>query len=509
MNNGKICVSVCAETVDEFIEKIEQAAEVGDLIELRFDCLMEPLDAKILGAINKTGKSFNGILLATFRPKFEGGKVDLTRKEREEFWINSHVFEFADWADLEKDISEEKINRFWGKAFKKIVKSHHNFTEQDENLNKIFETLTSNKEDIAKIAVKTNEIADSLAVWKLLGKAKSENKELIPIAMGEAGKWTRILGLAFGSPITYASLEDGHETAPGQISAKDMIDVYRVKELNEQTEIYGVVGNPVSHSLSPYMHNASFKHHDLNAVYIPFEVRDLDEFIKRMVKPETREIDWNLRGFSVTIPHKEAIIKHLDFIDEDAKKIGAVNTVKIVDGKLHGFNTDADGFIAPLKNAYGDLANVNAGIIGNGGAARACVHALKKERANVSIFARNMEKAENLAEEFDVDLKDISTLSSEQKTLDIIINTTPLGMIGELENDSPTTFDQLKHLQLAYDLVYNPIETVFLRDAKKANIKTISGIEMFVAQGIKQFELWTELEAHAEHMKEAAINRLK
>ncbi len=214
--------------------------------------------------------------------------------------------------------------------------------------------------------------------------------------MGEAGKWTRILGLAYGSPLTYASLESGTETAPGQISAKDLIEVYRVKELDEQTEIYGIIGNPVSHSLSPYMHNAAFKHHKLNAVYIPFEVSNLDEFIKRMVRTETREIDWNLKGFRVTIPHKEAIMKYLDFIDEDAKKIGAVNTVHIVEGKLYGYNTDANGFIEPLRNAYGDLKDANVGIIGNGGAARACIYALKKEGANVTIFARNPEKAKPL-----------------------------------------------------------------------------------------------------------------
>ncbi len=509
MNNGKICVSVCAETVDEFIKKIERAAEIADVIELRIDCLRSRINGKLLDGINKTRKSFIGKLLVTYRPKSQGGKADLTFQEREEFWIHSHIFEFVDWADIEEDIPETKSNNLWGKAFETVIKSHHSFSTVPENVENILGSLTSNTDNIAKIAVKSNEITDSLAVWKLLKPAKSDNKQLIPIAMGEAGKWTRILGLAHGSPITYASLEEGNETAPGQISARDLIEVYRVKELDKQTEVYGIIGNPVSHSLSPYMHNAVFKHHKLNAVYIPFEVSNLDEFIKRMVREETREIDWNLKGFSVTIPHKEAILKHLDFIDEDARKIGAVNTVKILDGKLHGYNTDAEGFIEPLRNYYGDVQNANIGIIGNGGAARACIYALKKHRANVTVFARNLEKNESLANEFRVQSSEFKVLENDFSSFDILVNTSPLGTKGELENETPAIAEQIKNIHLAYDLVYNPIETLFLREAKSVEIPTIGGLKMLVAQGMKQFEIWTELDPPAKIMKETALDCLK
>ena len=273
--------------------------------------------------------------------------------------------------------------------------------------------------------------------------------------------------------------------------------------------IYGIVGNPVSHSLSPYMHNAAFKHHEMNAVYIPFEVSNLDEFIKRMVRPETREIEWNMKGFSVTIPHKEAIIKHLDFVDESAKIIGAVNTVKIIDGKLHGFNTDAKGFIAPLLKKYPDLKNASVGIIGNGGAARACIYALKKEGAQITIFARDTEKARDLSTEFEVECLEFKKGKTDFSDIDILINTTPLGMKGSLENQSPAATEETKNLHLAYDLVYNPIETRFLREAETANVKTINGLEMLVSQGIKQFKIWTGLEMQTDIFTQAALKKLK
>ena len=514
MNNGKICVSVCAETADEFIEKIKRAAEIADVIELRFDSLKkEDFCYNQLEKAEKVhNRIYNEILnlnfasntIQTFRPSHQGGFRDVSKKERTEFW-NSGCD--GTGADVEEDIAEEVLA--W--LYEPRICSHHDFEETPVNLIKLFESVqkTVLTTDIVKIAVQTIEITDSLSVWKLLKNAESENKELIPIAMGEAGKWTRILGLAFGSPITYASLESGNETAPGQISAKDLIEVYRVKELNEQTEIYGIIGNPVSHSLSPYMHNAAFKHHNLNAVYIPFEVQSLDEFIKRMVRPETREIDWNLKGFSVTIPHKEAIMKHLDVIDIDAERIGAVNTVKIIDGKLHGFNTDADGFIEPLRNSYGDLKDANVGIIGNGGATRACVYALKKDDANVMVFGRTVEKARKLANHFKVESCEFKYGENNFSDLDILVNTTPLGMKDSFENQTPATAEQIKNLHIVYDLVYNPLETLFLREAKSVDVPTIGGLAMLVAQGMKQFEIWTDLDAPMQVMSRAALQRLK
>ncbi len=395
MNNGKICISVCAETADEMLEQIKRAEDLADVIEIRFDCLAENEIENFYSKFYRNWEISEIPFISTFRPKEQGGKRELTVSERRHFWNSGNE---TGWADCEEDFIEDSFSWLW----KERICSYHDFKESPENLSKIYQRLKNTEADIIKIAVQADDITDTIPIWKLLERAKSENKKIIPIAMGEAGKWTRILGLANGAFMTYASLDAGSETAPGQVSAKDLIEVYRAKELNEQTEIYGIIGGNTSYTMSPYMHNAAFKSAGLNAVFVPLQVQDLDEFITRMVKPETREIELNFRGFSVTIPHKQNIIKYLDYVDETAQKIGAVNTVKIENGKLYGYNTDAQGFIEPLKNAYGDLKNVKVAIFGAGGAARACVYALAHENADVTIFARDVEKTEKLANEFKV-----------------------------------------------------------------------------------------------------------
>ncbi|MBC7797411.1 MAG: type I 3-dehydroquinate dehydratase, partial [Pyrinomonadaceae bacterium] len=457
-NSGKICVSICAKTAREFLENVTRAANIDgvDVIELRFDCLDENELGNALEEIRRlrTKKP----LLATFRPKEQGGKREISLSEREQFWHKLENSKTFDFIDVEHDsqfiLSGVKARK---------IRSYHDFDGVPVNLNDIYEQLSANS-DVAKIAVQADDICDSLEVMKLLERANAENKQLIPIAMGEAGKWTRILGLAKGAFMTYAALDDDRQTASGQFTAQDLIDVYRVKQLDENTTVYGLIGNPVSQSVSPEMHNAAFKFHNLNAVFIPFQVKNLDEFIARMVKPETREIEMNLCGFAVTIPHKQNIIKHLDFVDETAAKIGAVNTVKIIDGKLHGYNTDAQGFIEPLRNSFGDLKNAKVAIIGAGGAARAAIYSLKKEGASVTIFARNLHKAKSLADEFDVNLIEFSKAENQKpKTVfsdfDILVNATPQGMKGDFVNETPLFASQLEGLNLLYDLIYNPFTT--------------------------------------------------
>ena len=505
-----ICISVCAKTADEFIEKIKLAAEKADIVELRFDCLEESEIENVWGNFPQLQKRFRGKLLATFRPQEQGGERKMTFQTREEFWIYSHVFEFVNWADLESDFSVEKIDNLWGKAFEKVVKSFHNFKDIPENLGEIYENLVSQNPDVVKIAVQANDICDTIPVWKLLERAKADNKEIIPIAMGEAGKWTRILGLAHGAFLTFAALDEESATAPGQITIEDMVGVYRVKELDESTEIYGILGNNTATSMSPYLHNAAFNFHGLNAVFVPLQTENLADFMRRMVKPETREIALNFKGFAVTIPHKQAIINYLDSIDETAKKIGAVNTVKIDEsGKLHGFNTDAAGFIEPLKNSYGNLTNVNVAIIGAGGAARACLYALKKEGANVTIFARNLEKARVLADEFAVEAKELTSNHSTFTTFEILVNATPLGMKGKFEGETPVTAAQMEGVNLVYDLVYNPFETRFLQEADKVFIPKIGGLAMLVAQAMAQQKFWTGKDAPMKEMSAAALKKLR
>lgn len=529
MNNGKICVSVCAKTADEMIAKIKQAEEFADVIEVRFDCLRKDqisnFESEILNLINDVH------ILATFRSAEQGGKTTASVPERKEFWRSIRGKYWG--GDFEEDVFDVS------NGFSNRIISQHDFVGDSADLDVTYEKLADSDAGIIKLAVTANDITDCLPAWKLIERATAENQKIIPIGMGDAGKWTRILGLAHGAFMTYASLESGDETAPGQVTARDLVEVYRVKGLDKNTQVFGVIGDPIAQSLSPYMHNPAFADRGVNAVFISLLVKDLDEFIRRMVKPETREVELNFGGFSVTMPHKQAIMRHLDVIDPTANAIGAVNTVKITDGKLTGYNTDAHGFITPLKAKFGDVKNARVAVFGAGGAARACVYALKQEGSDVTVFARDAAKGAAFANQFRVKFSEISNSKSEiskseseisdlkfeisndqspktedqrPKTalsdFDILVDATPLGMKGPYENDSLFEADELAGLKFVYDLVARTTDTPLIAEAKKAGIPAIGGLDMLIAQGCKQFEIWTGLEAPPDLMRDSLVARM-
>ena len=501
MNQGKICVSICAKTASELFEKISRAEAVADVIEVRFDCLDHGEVDAALDRLPKISIQY----LITFRPSEQGGKRVLPLSTRIMFWkrtvksLSGHDF----LADHEADLDFP-----FGFNTTSVIRSHHFFGESPEDLRSAYFELADVGDEIVKIAVDCPDISDTIKVWKLLDTAEKNEGRVIPIAMGEAGKWTRILGPAFGSWFTYASLDAGDETAPGQISAEDLIEVFRVGELDRDTHVYGIIAGNTSYSVSPWLHNAAFKAAKMNRVFVPLQVAGLDEFVRRMVKPETREIELNFAGFSVTNPHKQAIIPHLDEIDDTARTIGAVNTVKVVNGKLSGYNTDAPGFISPLKEALGDLKGARVSIAGAGGAARACVYALLQEGAKVTILARDTAKARQLTDEFGTAAAESLTGHHRFET-DILVNTTPLGTKGETIEQTVATAEQLSGVKLVYDLVYNPAETRLLREAKLAGIPAINGLQMLIAQGAKQFEIWTGEAAPVASMTEAVKTKLR
>jgi len=499
MNNGKICVSVCAATADELIANIERAEEFADVVEVRFDCLQgdEISDFKLQISNLRTKTP----LLATFRSPEQGGQGEATIAERSEFWSTIGNRFWA--ADLEEDVFDSVAF-----AAERLI-SRHDFEGVSDDLDAIFQRLSASGTGVLKLAVKAHDIVDSIALWKLIERAEAAGKQIIPIAMGDAGKWTRILGLAHGAFLTYASLDEGKETADGQITAKDMRDVYRVKELDSDTKVFGVVGDPVSSSVSPYMHNPAFAAAGENAVFLPLQVKDLGEFVRQMVKAETRKVELNFGGFSVTMPHKQGILKHLDAIEPVAEKIGAVNTVKIEGGKLTGFNTDAHGFVTPLKARFGELRGTRVAVFGAGGAARAVVYALKKQGADVSVVVRDRAKAAAFAKDLGVSLEQMPTANRRPPTgTEIVVNATPLGMKGELENETLFSADELVGVKFVYDLVTKPTDTPLVAEAKKAGIPAVGGIEMLIAQGAMQFEIWTGREAPIELMRSSLLAKM-
>lgn len=497
MNNGKICVSVCAETAAEMIANIKRAEENADVVELRLDCLRpEQLEICLFEISNL---KFEIPLIATYRSPEQGGHSTATVGERKQFWQTERS---GFWAgDVEEDVLKAPNEcSTW-------IVSFHDFEGLLAGLTGIFDRLYSSKADIVKIAVRADDATDALPVWKLIEFAQNRGKEFIPIAMGDAGKWTRILGLAHGAYLTYASLDASAATAPGQVTARELTGVFRVKDLDRNTRVFGIIGDPVSSSFSPYIHNPAFVDAGINAVFIPFLVKDLDGFMRRMVKPESREVELNFGGFSVTMPHKQSIMKHLDAIDPTAEKIGAVNTVQIdVDGKLTGYNTDAHGFIKPLKAAYGDLSGAKVGLFGAGGAARACVYALNQENADITVYGRDEEKLRQFGKEFGVNAANIAT--AEPRDFDIIVDATPFGMKGPLEHESIFTSERLKGVRFVYDLVTKSVDTPLIKEAKKAGIPTLGGLEMLVAQGARQFEIWTGRQADPAKLRESVLVRM-
>jgi 3-dehydroquinate dehydratase / shikimate dehydrogenase len=490
MRTGKVCASVSGKTLSELVLQVREAEEFADLVEIRFDHWHETDIPLVLDHLKSNPSKIP--VIATYRARNQGGEAPDEAALRKKFWQQLGD-EF--WAvDQEEDVVDSATN------VGHTVLSYHDFGKCAENKSAIFDRLLSEKPSVIKYAYMAHDITDTIDAWKMLKTAEEVSQPAVIISMGEAGKITRVLGPAYGSEWTYGSI--GKQTAPGQISVQDLVNLYRVRDIGPQTKVYGVVGVPVIQSLSPSIHNNAFAATEMDSVFLPLLVKDLASFMNRMVRRGTREVELNFAGFSVTMPHKLAIMEHLDEIDETAKAIGAVNTVRIDGDVLRGYNTDAQGFVAPLVSRLGPLHGVRAAIFGAGGAARACLYSLKKEGASAAIFARDHKKGEMLCEEFGADHFKIDDDPSAD--FDIVVNATPVGMSGETEKESPIDLTRFRGAKLVYDLVTSADPTPLLRDAKAASIETIGGIEMLVAQAVRQFQIWTGKEAPVNVMQEAA-----
>jgi shikimate dehydrogenase len=220
-----------------------------------------------------------------------------------------------------------------------------------------------------------------------------------------------------------------------------------------------------------------------------------------MVHPKTRELDWKIRGLSVTAPHKSSVMEHLDWIDPAAKEIGAVNTIKIGENGLSGYNTDVIGFIGPLVERLGSLNGLRCAVIGAGGGASAAVWALGQTGARVTVFARAPERAFTLARKFGAESCDLEAVKFEG--FDVVVNATPLGTAGQLQSETPADESQLRGARLAYDLVYNPVDTRFLQEAQQAGCERLGGMDMLLAQAGEQFRIWTGVEPPKGAMRAA------
>jgi len=504
-----ISVPVCVKRVDEMPDAITRAAEVADIIELRLDCISD-VDERLRFLRTKWATVAQPVIL-TLRSMGEGGHASLDSDERAQFWLSCEGLPEAAYVDLELDLVEHfvagQLEQTLPFAWSQVICSHHNFNRLPEDLDQMYKRMAATPAKVIKLAVHASDAIDCLPIFSLLERAQRERRDLIAIAMGPAGVITRILGPSRGSFLTYGSLNDESATAPGQVTSQELRDVYRIDRVDAQTEVFGIVGNPVTHSLSPRIHNAAFAAASLNAVYVPLEVHDLEQFMRRMAHPRSRELNWNLRGLSVTAPHKSKVMSFLDSIDPIAKEIGAVNTIIAQNDRLLGHNTDAEGFISPLRHRFGSLQNARCAVIGSGGGARAALWALGRAGAETVLFARNPDKAKAVAESFNAGCRQLA--NAKFGDFDIVINATPLGTRDANQELTPADAEDLRGVRLAYDLVYNPLETRFIREARIAGCVTLCGIEMLLAQAVAQFNLWTGRDPDTDTMRRAAVSALK
>jgi 3-dehydroquinate dehydratase/shikimate dehydrogenase len=297
--------------------------------------------------------------------------------------------------------------------------------------------------------------------------------------MGEQGIISRVLGVRAGSIFTFAAANPGEETGPGQVTAQELRNTYRIEQVDQATRVYGVAGDPVSHSLSPVIMNTALRRENVNGVYLALHAKSLPDLLNCV-----REIP--IHGLSITMPYKEAILKYLDNSDAHTTKIGACNTVvRAQDGKLYGFNTDATGVVRPLEQRI-TLEKARILVLGAGGAARAAVYGLKERGCEVYILNRSLPPAQKLARS--AHARVLKRADLKKATFDVIINATPVGMGNS--QDSPLSEKEINARYL-FEMIYDPAETRLVQMARARGAEIIPGIEMFVHQAGRQFEIWT------------------
>jgi 3-dehydroquinate dehydratase/shikimate dehydrogenase len=364
-----------------------------------------------------------------------------------------------------------------------LLISFHDFT-RTKGLEHAAERILAFAPDFVKVVSTARSLADNLAVLRLI-EERSLSAQVVGIAMGEEGLLSRVLGPRAGAAFTFASFSDGAETASGQVTARLLRELYRVEQLDQATRIFGVAGNPIAHSLSPLMQNTAFRKENVNAVLLPLKVRALSDLLTLV-----RELP--LAGLAVTMPLKQEILPHLanPIVGKSVPltaRIGACNTLRIgADGKIVGFNTDVDGVVRPLEKRL-KLKGARIAVLGAGGAARAAVFGLVDQGAEVFIVNRTHETAVALAKE--AKAKALKHEQFAKSQFDVLINSTPCGMAGS-KQALPIAEEELK-AGLVFDMVYNPLETPLLKLAASRGIPVINGLEMFVQQGARQFEIWT------------------
>ena len=494
---GKLCVAIQGRAPAELMDRAEAACKDFKFLELRLDSLSKPANA--LPYVKQFLAEHKDVtVIATCRRKAHGGSFDgplaaeleiLTKAAQCGCQIIDLEIESAEEA---KSVQVAKL-RAAGAA---LLVSFHDFS-RTKGLEEAADRIAAFKPDYVKVVSTARALTDNLAVLRLI-EGRSLDSQIVGIAMGEEGLISRILGPRAGAAFTFASWSTETETAPGQVTAEALRDLYRLEHLDPATRIFGVAGNPISHSLSPLLQNAAFKREVVNAILLPLKAKSVQDLL-------TLASDLPLAGCAITMPFKTEVLPHLANMDPLTSKIGACNTLRMgADGKLYGFNTDVAGIIRPLHRRL-RLKGARVAVLGAGGAARAAVFGLVEEGAEVLVVNRTHEHAVTLARQ--AKAKSLKHELLAKQRFDVLINATPCGMAGS-KQALPIAENEL-NASLVFDMVYNPLETPLLKLARARNIPVVTGLEMFVQQGARQFEIWTGKPAPESEMLKVVEHELR
>jgi 3-dehydroquinate dehydratase/shikimate dehydrogenase len=545
-----LAVPISASNLDGARQQIKAARTAGaEILELRTDYLenltVDLVKKLIAEAKNATGQSVP--IIVTCRDQKQGGARAYPQQLRIGILAEA-ARSGCDFIDCEYDNFrsaevQNKIKAVLAESSKtRLILSAHDFKSRFEDIDRLYQDILKDCPNaIPKLVYTANHINDCFDAFDLLHRTSGDR---IVFCMGEAGLSSRIIAKKLGSFVTFASISEEAATAPGQLTIEQFKGLYRYDSIDSDTELFGVIADPVGHSLSPAIHNACFADAGMNKLYLPLLVeggqKEFDEFLNNVLARE-----WlNFKGFSVTIPHKENALNYVKtkngFIEPLADKIGAVNTLIFgMDGKLSAYNTDYAAALDAITSTMGitraDLKGLPVAVIGAGGVARAIVAGLSDVGARIKIYNRTLEKAERLADEFNCDYASLDDLPNVDAKL--LINCTSIGMkktgdrrqeTGDrrqetedrrqktegqrlktnyepriTSHDTPVPQEYLKRDMVVFDTVYNPAETLLLKQAKEAGAKTIDGISMFVNQALAQFKLFTKQDAAGELMRKS------
>ena len=478
----------------KLMEHARSEADAGEsFFEFRLDHLAAPEQGilvirKFLAAHNECR------ILATCRRHQNHGKYNGSVEEQIRL-LSAAVSAGASAVDVEIESAENGargLEAFRGPS--RLILSYHNY-EATPSPEAVLRRMLRIPADGYKIVTTARKPSDN---YRVLALTKSHPRTpLIVLAMGEVGFATRVLSTAWGGMFTYAAPNASEGTASGQVSARLLRHLYRTEKFTHSAKIYGVIADPVRHSISPAVHNRAFQAHRLDAVYLPFLVpaTQLKDFFLLAEKLP-------VAGFSVTIPHKQKVLRYLDAVDPLARRIGAVNTIWRKSGKWRGTNTDAEAITVPLARKL-RLPKSTILLVGNGGAARGAAYALMESGAKLSIVGRNPDRVRSLAKACGAE--PLLREQAQARKFDALVHATPLGMYPQVDG---CFFKDSIPAELVFDMVYNPLETALVRRANEQGLTVISGLQMFLEQAARQYEIWTGSSAPRTVMEKAALEAL-